>query len=68
MAKLLEDKMRMMKEIVEVVNDNNSLCQNPSLDLPQPDYLSIVRHQNDKNDYTKEQLLSAVQVSSIAHI
>ncbi len=66
MAKLLEDKMRMMKEIVEVVNDNNAF-QNPSLDLPQPDYLSIVKEQKDKNDYTKEQLLSAVQVSSSAH-
>ena len=80
--------MRIMKEMVEVVNKSPTLnkletspvinpdtrfglgkesdlsyvCQNQELSLPHPDYLNLVREQKERN-YTKEQLLSAVQVS-----
>ena len=38
-------------------------CQNEVISLPNPEYLTLVREHKDKNDYTKEQLLNAVQVS-----
>ena len=86
LAKLLEGKMKVMKEMVEVVNKNpknidelalgnaedlnlknfdenpSQPCQTQEMNLPNPEYLSLVREQKDKNNYTKEQLLSAVQV------
>ena len=37
-------------------------CQTQGMDLPNPEYLNLVREQKDRNNYTKEQLLSAVQV------
>ena len=78
LAKLLEDKMKVMKEMVEVVNENpkhinesggisdndqSQTCQTEGIVLPNPEYLNLVREQKDRNDYTKEQLLSAVHVS-----
>ena len=39
-------------------------CQNEVISLPNPEYLTLVREHKDKNDYTKEQLLNAVQVSN----
>ena len=91
LAKLLEHKMKVMKEMVEVVNknpkhinelggpsnneaqpgyvnrggDQSQTCQNEGIVLPNPEYLNLVREQKDRNDYTKEQLLSAVHVSQI---
>ena len=86
LAKLLEGKMKVMKEMVEVVNKNpknidelalgnaedlnlknfdenpSQTCQTQEMNLPNPEYLNLVREQKDKNNYTKEQLLSAVQV------
>ena len=86
LAKLLEGKMKVMKEMVEVVNKNpknidelalgnaedlnlknfdenpSQPCQTQEMNLPNPEYLNLVREQKDKNNYTKEQLLSAVQV------
>ena len=86
LAKLLEGKMKVMKEMIEVVNKNpknidelalgnaedlnlknfdenpSQPCQTQEMNLPNPEYLSLVREQKDKNNYTKEQLLSAVQV------
>ena len=89
LAKLLEGKMKVMKEMVEVVNKNpknihefsldnledsnlktqgqnngtpSQSCQPQDMNLPNPEYLNLVREQKDKNNYTKEQLLSAVQV------
>ena len=98
LAKLLEHKMKVMKEMVEVVNKNpkniedlggdpiditdvatggninkqgelnkggsQQTCQNEGISLPNPEYLTLVREHKDKNDYTKEQLLNAVQVSN----
>ena len=100
LAKLLEHKMKVMKEMVEVVNKNpkniedlggdpidiadvatgsninkqgelnkdgsrpSQTCQNEGISLPNPEYLTLVREHKDKNDYTKEQLLNAVQVSN----
>ena len=99
LAKLLEQKMKFMKEMVEVVNKNpkhiddlgglslehsdishlnnsgaqlghgkdsgnqSQTCQPQGIILPNPEYLGLVREQKDRNYYTKEQLLSAVQVS-----
>ena len=91
LATLLEHKMKVMKEMVEVVNKNpnqiNELeglslenstisplnkannppqaCQTHGIILPIPDYSSLVKEQKDRNYYTKEQLLNAVQVSFI---
>ena len=86
LAKLLEHKMKVMKEMVEVVNkspnhiddkevlDNsnrsplgnvNNPSQTSKITLPNPDYSNLVREQKDRNYYTKEQLLSAVQVSYV---
>ena len=89
LAKLLEGKMKVMKEMVEVVNKNpknihefsldnledsnlktqgqnngtpSQSCQTQDMNLPNPEYLNLVREQKDRNNYTKEQLLSAVQV------
>ena len=89
LAKLLEGKMKVMKEMVEVVNKNpknihefsldnledsnlqtqgqnngtpSQSCQTQDMNLPNPEYLNLVREQKDRNSYTKEQLLSAVQV------
>ena len=90
--------MKVMKEMVEVVNKNpkniedlggdpidiadvatgsninkqgelnkdgsQQTCQNEGISLPNPEYLTLVREHKDKNDYTKEQLLNAVQVSN----
>ena len=100
LAKLLEHKMKVMKEMVEVVNKNpkniedlggdpiditdvatgnninkqgemnkdgsspSQTCQNEGITLPNAEYLTLVREHKDKNDYTKEQLLNAVQVSN----
>ena len=98
LAKLLEHKMKVMKEMVEVVNKNpkniedlggdpidiadvatgsnsnkqgelnkdgsQQTYQNEGISLPNPEYLTLVREHKDKNDYTKEQLLNAVQVSN----
>ena len=91
LAKLLEGKMKVMKEMVEVVNKNpknidelalgnaddlknlddsnrtpSQSCQTQEMNLPNPEYLNLVREQKDKNNYTKEQLLSAVQVCRIS--
>ena len=90
LAKLLEGKMKVMKEMVEVVNkhpknideftldnleDSNlkpkpsgipsQSCQAEAMNLPNPEYLNLVREQKDRNNYTKEHLLSAVQVKTI---
>ena len=46
-------------------NNTSNTCQNPGLILLDPDYLSLVREQKESNYYTKEQLLSAVQVSCL---
>ena len=92
LAKLLEHKMKVMKEMVDVVNKNpthmdecggfsfdssdkstpktlganngtpSQQCPTQEMDLPNPEYLNLVREQKDRNSYTKEQLLSAVQV------
>ena len=89
LAKLLEGKMKVMKEMVDVVNKNpknihefsldnledsnlksqgqnngtpSQSCQTQDMNLPNPEYLNLVREQKDRNNYTKEQLLSAVQV------
>ena len=100
LAKLLEHKMKVMKEMVEVVNKNpkniedlggdpidiadvatgsninkqgefnkdgsspSQTCQTEGISLPNPEYLTLVKEHKDKNDYTKEQLLNAVQVSN----
>ena len=91
LAKLLEGKMKVMKEMVEVVNKNpknidelalgnvddlknlddsnrdpSQSCQTQEMNLPNPEYLNLVREQKDKNNYTKEQLLSAVQVCRVS--
>ena len=98
LAKLLEHKMKVMKEMVDVVHknpkhmdelgglslDNSDLstpknigvnsgtpsqqCQIQGMDLPNPEYLNLVREQKDRNNYTKEQLLSAVQVCKIIFV
>ena len=81
--------MKVMKEMVDVVNKNpknihefsldnledsnlktqgqnngtpSQSCQTQDMNLPNPEYLNLVREQKDRNNYTKEQLLSAVQV------
>ena len=92
--------MKVMKEMVEVVNKNpkniedlggdpidiadvatgsninkqgefnkdgsspSQTCQTEGISLPNPEYLTLVKEHKDKNDYTKEQLLNAVQVSN----
>ena len=45
-------------------NGSQQTCQNEGISLPNPEYLTLVREHKDKNDYTKEQLLNAVQVSN----
>ena len=76
LAKLLEEKMKIMSEMLAVVGTPDPLKDNP------PNYQSLVRMKEEKpdpsnvdsrgsrsslgggNNYTKEQLLSAVQASS----
>ena len=75
LAKLLEDKMRIMSEMLAVVGTPDPLKDRP------PDYVTMVRMKEESreqstaesrgsrsslgggNNYTKEQLLSAVQAS-----
>jgi hypothetical protein len=77
LAKLLEDKMRIMSEMLAVVGTPDPLKDRP------PDYVTMVRMKEESrdqstaesrgsrsslgggNNYTKEQLLSAVQASYI---
>ena len=73
LAKLLEDKMGIMSEMLSVIGTPDPLKDHP------PDYLTLVKMREAQNDpadshgsrsslgggnnYTKEQLLSAVQAS-----
>lgn len=56
LARLLEDKMRIMSDILVVLDVPDPMRDNP------PDYMSIIRDQD--SNCTKEQLLKALQDAS----
>ena len=59
LAKLLEDKMRIMSDLQVVLGNNGG----PFRDNP-PDYMAFTRPSENKSSCTKEELLSAVQETS----
>ena len=56
LARLLEEKMRIMSDMLVVLGTQDPMRENP------PDYMSLVREK--ENHCTKEELLSAVQVGN----
>lgn len=60
LARLLEDKMRIMGDMLVVLGTPDPLRDHP------PDYLSLVREKEDH--CTKEELLSAVQVTRTTYL